>query len=479
MGALAGVLDQWRPAFKRKASFLRARELALAGLLCQGRHTVTGMLCTAGRHSEDWSAAYRALRAFEPPGLFAPALAQTCAMLPPGAPLFASLDTTLLPKRGRHVPGARHRLDPLGPKFHPNFIWAQRFLQACALLPEAHGEPSRARGVPVALAHCPGLKKPGRKALAAMSPEQRRALREQLKEASAPAAAAAQVAALRARLDEVEGGRDRLLVCAVDNGLTNEAILRALPERTALIGRIRKDSALHEVPPASPPHRGRPPLYGKRLPAPDELRERRLLPVQEVAVEMGGKRRLLKVMDTGPVRWRPAGGRDVRLVIVLGWPHKASKNAPVAHRDPAYLICTDCSMQLRDVVQGYVWRWEIEVAFRDEKTVLGVGEAQVRDPKACEGAPALLVAAYAALVLAAERTRREHRRGSVALPKWRDGNPPDRETTQQMLGALRGEILRHELEEMNKQALAARKAPGRGANKSKATYVVAPIYTLK
>jgi len=43
---------------------------------------------------------------------------------------------------------------------------------------------------------------------------------------------------------------------------------------------------------------------------------------------------------------------------------------------PAYLIVSDPHLSLQSIVQHYVRRWEIEVNFRDEKTLLGVGEAQ-------------------------------------------------------------------------------------------------------
>jgi len=49
-----------------------------------------------------------------------------------------------------------------------------------------------------------------------------------------------------------------------------------------------------------------------------------------------------------------------------------------SNRQPAFLICTDPEMSLEELLQDYLWRWGIEVNFRDEKTLLGTGEAQVR-----------------------------------------------------------------------------------------------------
>jgi len=39
------------------------------------------------------------------------------------------------------------------------------------------------------------------------------------------------------------------------------------------------------------------------------------------------------------------------------------------------LICTDPDLALEDLLQQYIWRWDIEVNHRDEKTILGVGQA--------------------------------------------------------------------------------------------------------
>ena len=51
----------------------------------------------------------------------------------------------------------------MGPKFTPNFVWAQRFLQTAAILPE-DGLSTRARAIPIDFEHCPSPKRPGKRA---------------------------------------------------------------------------------------------------------------------------------------------------------------------------------------------------------------------------------------------------------------------------------------------------------------------------
>jgi hypothetical protein len=80
----------------------------------------------------------------------------------------------------------------------------------------------------------------------------------------------------------------------------------------------------------------------------------------------------------------------------------------------------------------------VELNFRDEKTVLGVGEAQVRTPTAVEAVPALIVAAYAFLLLAGT----EGKEGPSALPspKWRNADPPVRDSTARLIGMFRSQL---------------------------------------
>jgi len=104
------------------------------------------------------------------------------------------------------------------------------------------------------------------------------------------------------------------------------------------------------------------------------------------------------------------------------------------------LICTDSEASLQEILQHYVRRWDIEVNFRDEKTTLGVGEAQVRTPEAVEKVPALAVAAYASLLTAAIKTFGHKGLPDVLpRPKWQN-KKPRRASTQQLVNHLRQEV---------------------------------------
>lgn len=74
------------------------------------------------------------------------------------------------------------------------------------------------------------------------------------------------------------------------------------------------------------------------------------------------------------------------------------------------------------MLQAYFDRWGIEVNHRDEKEIIGVGEAQVWNPHSVKKVPALLVAMYSWLLWAGLQCYGPKRTAEYEpLPKWRRG----------------------------------------------------------
>ena len=434
--AFDALWDQTRPAFAQERTWRRARTLALSALVGLGRRTVTGMLCAGAQQGVDWSAAYRLFERerFDCGALFSPARQAVCSHLGETDPLVVLLDDTLVRKRGRRVFGAAWKRDPLGPPFCNNVVWGQRFLQLSAALPEGVG-PHRARGIPIDLAHCPLPKKPRRKASLAEWEEYGR-LQKTMK---VSAVGAARLKELRARLNADPGGMGRPVIVAVDGTFTNRTVFRDLPEKTTVIGRIRKDSRLFlPPPPKDTPRRGRRRWYGEALPTPEQIRQDPTLPWITVPAYGSGQVHRFEVKTLAPVRWRGSGDRNVRLVVIRPLAYRPRKGARLLYRDPVYLVCTDPDLPLGQLLQSFLWRWEIEQNFRDEKTVLGVGEAQVRTQAAVETVPCFVVAAYACLLLASAEVGQG--RIELPLPKWRRMASGERDSTPRLIGALRSQL---------------------------------------
>lgn len=75
--------------------------------------------------------------------------------------------------------------------------------------------------------------------------------------------------------------------------------------------------------------------------------------------------------------------------------------------------------------------------FRDEKTLLGVGQAQVRAESSVESAPALTVAL---LPLSAQRAFGNSAEGLLPQPKWAASSKGPRTSTQQLIHQVRAEV---------------------------------------
>ena len=263
----------------------------------------------------------------------------------------------------------------------------------------------------------------------------------------------------------------------VDGGYTNGTVLRRLPERVTVIGRIRKDAKLY-APPGSQPGRGRKRLYGEQMPTPEQLRQDESVPGEEVAAYGAGKVHSFQVKSFAPCRWKAAGGRDVRVIVIRPLAYRPTRNSRVLYRQPGYLICTDPRLPLNKIIQYYVWRWEIELNFREEKTLLGAGEAQVRNHRAVGAAPEFKVAAYS-LLLAANALC--NGTGSPPpRPKWQKPSTQGRRmTTQQMIGAIRAEIWGKALGMNNFEGFVNRQDPDTKSPKINQKPAQAVIYAFR
>jgi len=400
---------------------------------------VTGLLTTCGQQFHDWSAPYRLFSKDRIPmdRVFSAIRSAVLAELPPHAPLTVAIDDSLLHKTGLRVPGVAWRRDPLGPRFQTNFVRAQRMLQLSAAVPVS----DRAfRLVPIAFLHAPTPVKPGPKAC----PERLAEYRQAAKAARLPLRAVQQIAALRRDLDAQPDGAKRGLQCVVDGGYTNETVLKGLPERTTLIGRIRKDAKLYS-PPEPPPAerlRGRPRRYGAPAPTPEQLRTDDSVPWTPIEVSVSGAPHQVRIKRSCPLLWRTAGlGHALQLIVIAPLSYRLRKGSKLLYRQPAFLICTDPELEPRSVVQAFIQRWGIEVNFREEKTLLGVGQAQVRHPDSAESVPALQVASYAMLQLACLRAcDGASELDQLPSPKWAAGTVTERFSTRRAISQLRAEV---------------------------------------
>lgn len=424
-----------RPAFKQQRTWQLAKRLMLAAIICLGRRTVTGLICAQADQFRDWSRVYRLFEKhrFEIGMIFALLRQTICRQLPAGMPIVAALDDTIIRKRGRKIAGTGWRRDPLGPNFCNNFIWAQRFVQLSVLAP-SNGLVSAARAIPIDIVHAPSPRKPGKRA----TEEERAAYLKLQSEMRASKVGSDRITRLREQLNEDDNTSERQLVVSVDGGYTNQTVFRSIPIGTTIVGRIRKDACLYSVPQRRGERRGRNRYYGDALPTPEAVRQNESIPWQSVSAFAAGKTWQFEVKVMTPVRWKAAGDRDLQVVIIRPIAFRLKQKGAMQYRTPAYLVCTDVGLPVQTLLQAYLWRWEIELNFHDEKSIMGMGQAQVRTPEAVAATVAFAAASHATLNTAAV-TLGINETG-LPLPAWRKGNATQRCSTNQLIGRTRAEL---------------------------------------
>jgi hypothetical protein len=152
----------------------------------------------------------------------------------------------------------------------------------------------------------------------------------------------------------------------IDGGYTKRPFLRrALKTGVTIVGRLRKDAALHDLPPQRKKRgRGRPRMYGKN----------RFSLAKRAGQKRGWKttvctvygKQATKTYKTFLATYGPVGG-VIRVVLVKedhGW---------------YAFFCTDSNASVQEIVEAFADRATIEQDFHDVKEVWGSGQQQVRN----------------------------------------------------------------------------------------------------
>ena len=406
------LLSLWRPIFQQERSLQRAVRQAVGALLVVGSATLTRILASLGLDQQDWSAEYKlhARAPWNEQNLFDALLPSALAYCP-GSFVPIALDDTRLRKTGKRIPTAFWQRDPLSPPFRVNLQWGLRFLQASLLLPLHRKHNVNARAVPVRFVAAPSLKKPGAKATA----QEQARFREQRTNYNLSQQAVSLLIGLRSSLDQA-GVAQKPLLAAGDGSFCNRALFRTPLDRINLLCRTRADLRLCRPAPA-----GSRRTYEEEKFTPEQVRQNESIAWQSTKLWHGGKRRKLRYKEVDRVLWQGgAGRRPLRLLVVAPVPYRRTPRSRLSYRRSAYLLTTDLRMPAIQLLQVYLDRWEIEVNHREEKTTLGVGQAQLWNRKSVARQPALVVAAYSALLLASLEAYGATRSDAYRLlPKWR------------------------------------------------------------
>ncbi len=163
---------------------------------------------------------------------------------------------------------------------------------------------------------------------------------------------------------QIQGKKELWVV--TDGAYTKQPFVRpALSLGVTLVGRLRKDSALYDLPRCPKSRgRGRPPISGKnKLSLAHRAAHRGGW--SEVTCEVYGQRVTKRVKTF--LATHHTFGQAIRVVIV---------DEP---NGPQFLYCSDTTAEVREIVETFADRAAIEQVFHDVKEVWGSGQQQVRN----------------------------------------------------------------------------------------------------
>lgn len=405
------ILQLWRPAFSSIRSFNGAKAYACAIIGNFGtRKTLSNVAISTGQLDRKPSAIYKFFSKLKwaPENLFQPILKECLPYFEKGY-IAVGVDDSKYKKTGKKIPFTGWHRDPMSPKFHVNLMWGLRFLQFSALLPlyEHFGVPCRA--IPIEFVDAPPVKKPGKKA----SEKEKKDYVQAKMTHNLSTIFVNQAKKIRGFLSSI-GYESLRIIFVCDGSFCNTICMGMAIAGTDILARCRKNAVLC----FEAKNEGRRKYSAKKF-TPENVRQDETIPYKMGNFFYGGQYRGIRYKEVKNVLWQKVTKLlRLRLIVIAPVPyeHGGRRN----YREPGYLLTTDLVTPVEELIQIYLDRLQIEYNFRDEKSIVGVGEAQVRNEKSVVREPAFTVAVYSALLLASVLSHGD--RYDVTrdlLPEWR------------------------------------------------------------
>jgi hypothetical protein len=169
---------------------------------------------------------------------------------------------------------------------------------------------------------------------------------------------------------------------AIDQGYANATVLRDVSERVVVVGAMRPDAALTDLP---VPAQGSRRKKGDRRPSPTQVAQDATVPWQHA-----GQTETI-AFKTFVAQWyRVTGPRLVRVVVV-----RCSQGL-VPYR---VFFGTDPTWTVPALLEAYAARWAIEVFFRDAKQLFGLADSPAWSEQAVRRVAPLVGLLLSALVV--------------------------------------------------------------------------------
>jgi hypothetical protein len=422
MGEFQKLVMAHRPAFRQERCFKRMVALTLAMVFCFGRRTITQMLMTLGLVDTDWSAMYRLFsrERFDVSVLNRCLFRETVQHVGEDEFYVVGTDGTQIPRSSWRMPGTSWLKSPRTPVFKVGIHRAQRFVHGCWFTSMENGY---SRAIP--LRFLPAF------------PE--KAVKTEVEPCKEWEAAVKFVKWVRKELDALRPSQQILWLA--DGSYDTVPLWKEMPERVIAAIRTAKNRVLCAYLPPEERQGNR--KYGERIPKPEEWMKKWRTGTHVVDVLVRGVTRRLRYRIVGPVVRKGVPDKPLFLIVVSGQVYKKSKRTK-ERRPAAYLV----SAKWQDgrwvlpvapaLLLAWLWqRWEMEVAHREMKSSLGVGEQQCWNARSTIVSVQWSVWVYAILVLTGYRTWHLSP-GPAPVARW--SPPPHRWSFNTLWRAYRAEL---------------------------------------
>jgi hypothetical protein len=182
---------------------------------------------------------------------------------------------------------------------------------------------------------------------------------------------------------------ERRVEVAADCAYCCDTVTRGLPATFVFFGAMRPDAVL-----TSQPERksrcGRPSKRGKLLPKPEKVAKNQRIPWQTCSAFLYGKETPVRYKTFCAQWYRACGSRWLRIVIT------ECTSGAIPYR---VFFCTDPTLTVVQILEGYGRRWAIEVCFRELKQLLGFADSSARKEEAVKRVAPFVGLTYTMLVL--------------------------------------------------------------------------------
>lgn len=421
---LLRLVEQGKGTYGQVRVFNRVLGMVMAELFAFGRHTITQLLCVLGLTAEDWSAWYRIFseERFDEEQTSAVMVREMLSSVAEQAPFVIGVDGFHVPRCSQTMPGTGWMRGLQTAKFKPGIQRGQRFVEGSWLPPIVEGY---SRAIPI-------------RCLAAFTAKSVPCAEEPRTEV---AAGLTIMAWMRSQMDAA-GRCAQPLLSLADGSYDTLPFWAGLPERTVAVVRTARNRCLYELP-AADAHGNR--KYGDQAPAPHEwLKERKGFQRQTVMVR--GQARPMRYRVEGPfVR---DGLPDIPLFLIIVGGGKRPPGARRKQYQPCFFLVSalciagvwSLPLPIADLLAWLWQRWELEVAHRQMKTGLGLGEKQCWNQAATIATVQWSLWLYALMMLTGYRIW-GHDAGSQPPGLWRKA--PKRWSFNTLTRSLRTELWQH------------------------------------